>query len=151
MLKKLRLFFDSIGEINADAGLSEAQIQHAAAVLLVEAMMADHEVAATELQQLLRSLQDLFHINSEQAEEIMQQAREKHDVLVSLHEMTSIINETRDQQLKKNIVFGMWCIALADENKDKYEEHLIRKVAELLHISHGDFIQARLRAENRYN
>ncbi|VAW94549.1 hypothetical protein MNBD_GAMMA21-2966 [hydrothermal vent metagenome] len=150
MLTKLRIFFDSIGEMNAGAGLSEEQIQHAAAVLLVEAMMADHQVAETELQQLLSSLQELFHINPEQSEELMRLARDKHDVLVSLHEMTSIINETRDQQLKKNIVFGMWCIALADENKDKYEEHLIRKVAELLHISHGDFIQARLRAENRY-
>jgi len=150
MLTKLKALFDSLVEVDADVSISDDQIQHAAAVLLVEAMMADHHVAESELQQLVSSLQELFPVSAEQSAELMQLARDKHDVLVSLQEMTSIINKTRDQELKKNIVFAMWCIALSDENKDKYEEHLIRKVAELLHISHSHFIQARLRAENRY-
>ena len=151
MLNKLKSFFESLSETDADEELSEKQIQHAAAVLLVEAMMADHQVTENEIQQLVSSLQDLFEISAEQSAELLQLAREKQDKLVSLQEMTSIINKRKDQKIKKDIVFAMWCIALADENKDKYEEHLIRKVAELLYISHSDFIQARLRAENRYN
>ncbi len=150
MLIKLKIFFESLGEVNADDALNDDIIQHAAAVLLVEAMMADHHVDEDEIQQLVSSLQELFHISSEQSETLLQLARERQDKLVSLQEITSIINKRKDQTLKRNIIFAMWCIALADENKDKYEEHLIRKVAELLYISHGDFIQARLRAENRY-
>ncbi len=150
MIDKLKKFFDSLGEVNANEGLSDEQIQHAAAVLLVEAMMADHHVAESEIQQLILSLQDIFSISVEHSQSLMSLAREKHNELVSLQEMTRIINATKDQELKKNIIFAMWCIALADENKDKYEEHLIRKVAELLYISHADFIQARLKAEKRY-
>ncbi len=150
MLTKLKIFFESISDVSSAENVTDEQIQHAAAVLLVEAMMADHHVDESELEQLVKSLQDLFQISAEQSQTLMQLASEKHTNLVSLQEMTSIINATKDQTLKKNIVFAMWCIALADENKDKYEEHLIRKVADLLYISHGDFIQARLRAENRY-
>ena len=150
MLTKLKLFFDTFTDANSVGGITDEQIQLAAAVLLVEAMMADHHVAENEIKQLVGSLQELFSISEEHSQTLMQLASEKHNDLVSLQEVTSIINATKDQNLKKNIVFGMWCIALADENKDKYEEHLIRKVAELLYISHADFIQARLRAENRY-
>jgi len=150
MLTKIKQLFDSLNAENLDGEISDAKIQHAAAVLLVEAMMADHHITESEVKQLVSSLQDLFPISEEQSQTLLQQANEKHNDLVSLQEMTSIINTTQDQSLKKNIVFAMWCIALADENKDKYEEHLIRKVAELLYMSHADFIQARLRAENRY-
>jgi len=35
----------------------------------------------------------------------------------------------------------MWQVAFADDNLDRYEEHLIRKVAELTYVSHQDFIR----------
>ena len=40
----------------------------------------------------------------------------------------------------------MWAIAAADGDADSHEEQLIRRVSELLYVSHGDFIRAKLAA-----
>jgi len=155
MLTKLKSLFEALTAPSAQGSdvspLADAEkIQFAAAVLLVEVMMADHHVDESEIQRLLESLQRLFPITQEQSQELMQLATVKHEKLVSLHDMTQILNASKNQDLKKKLIFAMWSIALADENKDKYEEHLIRKVADLLYVSHADFIQARLRAETEY-
>ena len=126
---------------------SEAEKIHlAAAVLLVEVMMADHEVKEEEVSQIIKVLETLFGVKREQSALLIDEARQRHEELVSLHEMTSIINEQRDQELKRKLIFAMWCISFADDVKDKYEEHLIRKVADLLYLSHSEFIQARHKA-----
>lgn len=131
---------------------SEAEKIHlAAAVLLVEVMMADHEVNEEEVSQIIKVLESLFGVKKEQSALLIDEARQRHEELVSLHEMTSIINEQRDQELKRKLIFAMWCISFADDVKDKYEEHLIRKVADLLHLSHSEFIQARHKALSHYN
>jgi len=36
--------------------------------------------------------------------------------------------------------------SLADARKDPLEEHMIRKIAGLLHVSHPEFIEAKIRA-----
>ena len=42
----------------------------------------------------------------------------------------------------------MWAVAYADGNVDKYEEHLIRQVAELTYVPHSDYIQSKLAAQS---
>ena len=37
----------------------------------------------------------------------------------------------------------MWRVAMADSALSRYEEHVIRKVADLLYVPHGDFITAK--------
>ena len=123
------------------------RVNLAAAVLLVEVMMADHEIKQEEISQITNVLEELFGIQKEKSVILIEEACQRHHELVSLHEMTSIINEQRDQQLKRKLIFAMWCIAFADKDKDKYEEHLIRKVADLLYLSHSDFIKAKHEAE----
>lgn len=113
--------------------------------------MADHEVKEDEIRRITELLVRLFAIAEDQASRLLDEAIHRHHELVSLHEMTSIVNAQQDQALKRELVFAMWCIALADDHKDKYEEHLIRKVADLLYLSHSDFIKARHRAEELYN
>jgi len=127
------------------------KIHLAAAVLLVEVMMADHEVKEEELNQIVKVLETLFSVKKEQSALLIDEARHRHEELVSLHELTSVINEQRDQELKRKLVFAMWCISFSDDDKDKYEEHLIRKVADLLYLSHSDFIQARHKALSHCN
>ena len=38
----------------------------------------------------------------------------------------------------------MWKLAYADGNVDKFEEFLIRKISDLLHIEHSDFINQKI-------
>ena len=39
----------------------------------------------------------------------------------------------------------LWAVAFADENADKHEEYLVRKIANLIGVSHKEFIEAKLR------
>lgn len=39
----------------------------------------------------------------------------------------------------------LWRIAYANESLHKYEEYLVRKIAELLYVPHSAFIAAKLR------
>jgi uncharacterized tellurite resistance protein B-like protein len=41
----------------------------------------------------------------------------------------------------------LWTVAYADGHADAHEAHLLRRIADLLHIRHGDAIAAKLRAE----
>ena len=58
----------------------------------------------------------------------------------SLFEFTHIINKHCDYQQKLSLVNNLWRIAYTDGKLDKYEEHIIRKIADLIHVSHVDFI-----------
>jgi uncharacterized tellurite resistance protein B-like protein len=40
-------------------------------------------------------------------------------------------------------------VAFADGHLDKHEEGIIRRVADLLHILHSDFIRCKLAAKNQ--
>ena len=69
------------------------------------------------------------------------------DRLVSIQHITSLLNQHYEHAMKLQVVEMMWQLVYADGDKDHYEEHLIRQVAELLYLSHGEFIQARHKAE----
>lgn len=150
MLPFFRKLVLSISEAPDGQQSASGDLSLAAAVLLVEVMMADHEVKEQEIRRITDLLVSLFDIEKTQASLLLDEATHRHHELVSLHELTSIVNEQQDQDLKRKLVFAMWCIALADGHKDKYEEHLIRKVADLLYLSHSDFIRARHKAEGLY-
>ena len=63
------------------------------------------------------------------------------------HQFTSVINDGFRQEQKIRIVEYMWQVAYSDGHLDAHENHLISKVAGLLHVTHGEYIAAKLRAK----
>ena len=53
---------------------------------------------------------------------------------------------TQDQKIQ--LVEAMWQVAYADAHIDANENHTISKVAGLLHVTHGEYIAAKMRAKN---
>ena len=47
------------------------------------------------------------------------------------------------------VIEHLWEIAFADSRLDKYEEHMVRKIAGLIYVEHKDFINAKLRVKKR--
>lgn len=88
-----------------------------------------------------------FALNREELDVLMEQAQQGADKLVSLQHITRRLNQNFDHAMKLRIVEMMWDLVYADREKHHYEEHLIRQVAELLYLSHGEFIRARHRSE----
>jgi uncharacterized tellurite resistance protein B-like protein len=129
--------------------VSEGELRIAAVMLLVEVMMADHHIAEGEKQQLLESTMSLLDISREESAQLIDNAVKQHDELVSLFDLTRAINLSFDQARKLELLTHMWRVAYSDRQWDKYEEHLIRRVADLLYISHQDFVYARVRVQEQ--
>ena len=83
-------------------------------------------------------------MDAERLDDILRETKELHDASVGLHEFTRALNDNASQPQKKEIVGTLWQIAFADHQIDALEEHMIRRIADLLYVSHKDFIQAKL-------
>ncbi len=133
----------------ASPSLSFAQKQLAVAALLIEVATADHVMDGTELNALINLLERKFSLPHEQLLELADLAKTEAAEATSLYQFTQLINNECTASEKFELIKGMWEIAYADNQLDKYEEYVIRKVADLIHVSHSDFIRAKsiVRAE----
>lgn len=151
MLSKLSSFFERHLQPagGASSSLSFAQKQLAVAALLIEVATADHVMDGTELNALINLLERKFSLPHEQLLELADLAKTEAAEATSLYQFTQLINNECTASEKFELIKGMWEIAYADNQLDKYEEYVIRKVADLIHVSHSDFIRAKsiVRAE----
>lgn len=145
MLNSLRNLFagmpDQIAEEPAD---SAARLELASAALLFEVIKADHDMDEREYASIADVLRTAGSGNAEEIEELLESARRESGAATSLYEFTSLINEHCDYAEKCALIRNMWRIAYADEHLNKYEDHLIRKVSDLIYVSHSDFIRTKL-------
>ena len=146
-MKKILLKFLTIESIESDPVDLEHALRVATAVLLVEVARADFIVQPAEKVRLRQLLERQFGLSTAELDALMMQAEADADRLVSIQHVTRLLNEHYDHAMKLRVVEMMWNLVYADGEKDHYEEHLIRQVAELLYLSHSEFIQARHKAE----
>lgn len=152
MLDALRQLFES--KVARPAETSEAAdrehaLRLAAAALLFEIVRADQSVDDEELTVMRASLQGSFGLSREETEELLRLAEQRSRTASSLYELTSLVDAGLDAAEKKRVVELLWLVAFADGRKDAHEEHLVRRIAGLLHVPHPDFIDAKLRARGR--
>jgi uncharacterized tellurite resistance protein B-like protein len=125
-----------------------SKIDLSCAALLIEVMNSDHELDDREQQEFMAVLQESYNIAESDLEELTQLAKEEAFEATSLYEFTRLINDNYDNQQKIALIENMWRIAFSDKRLDKYEDHLIRKVSELIYVSHSDFIKTKLKIRN---
>jgi uncharacterized tellurite resistance protein B-like protein len=128
---------------------SEQQLRLAAAALMVEIMVVDRHLDEMEMEKINSLLRNQFRLGSDEVEELVRLAKYEVNQATSLYQFTRLINDHYDARAKAVLIENLWRMALADERLDKYEEGLIRQIAELLYVSHKDFIQAKQRAMGR--
>ena len=95
------------------------------------------------------ALQSTFDLGAEETDELVQLAEAQSKSAASLYEFTSLVDAGLDASQKKRIVELLWLVTFADGRKDAHEEHLVRRIAGLLHVPHPDFIDAKRRARER--
>lgn len=123
------------------------RLQIASAALMFELIRTDHEVSDDEVAQLREIMQTQMSLSDIEADELLTLAEERATKSVSLYEFTSLICEQYDYPERIRLIENLWLIAYSDKHLDKYEEMVIRKTADLIYVSHSDFIQAKLRAK----
>jgi uncharacterized tellurite resistance protein B-like protein len=118
----------------------------ASAALLVEVARADFEITPEELARLIDLLAATFDMSPEDVELVTQQANDQVENAVSLHDFTRVINEHCSPEERNELIGLMWDVAAADGDLSKYEDHLIRRVADLLYVPHQEFIRLKHQA-----
>jgi uncharacterized tellurite resistance protein B-like protein len=123
----------------------------AAAALMFEVVWADHDIGNDEIQSMTRLLQQIFAIEKQRVDELVTLTRANHNTSVGVFPFTRALNEQLNEDEKYQVLKAMWSIALADEQLDSFEEHTIRRIADLLYVPHQRFIAAKLAAKAERN
>ena len=124
--------------------LDSSLLDNACAALLVEIAFADKDFDDTEKDSLRETLVKTYGLKEEEIEEIIQDADRSVEESTSLYGYTRIVNDEFNYEDKLDLIRNLWKVAYADGNLDKYEEHLLRKISDLIHVSHSDFINIKL-------
>jgi uncharacterized tellurite resistance protein B-like protein len=125
----------------------ERLVMLAAAALLLEVAWADHDISDEELDLVRRQLCRQFHLSTDEVSSIVTESKQHHEDSVGMHSYTQTINGVWDEPRKFDLIVALWQLALSDDELNRYEEHIIRRIAELLYVSHDRFIAAKLRAK----
>jgi len=152
MIQAIRRFFDAniLGSANAeDHQIQQGALRLATAALLVEMTRADAVVKVEERVAVDQALRELFNIDETQVRDLVALAEQEVAESSSLFQFTNLIDKQFSYEQKVSVVEMMWRVAFSDTCKDQYEEYLVRKVADLLHVAHRDFIRARHGVEDQ--
>lgn len=144
MKSALKRFLENILPPEVAVETDDEALNYATALLLFEVAKADYSLDNAELQSMKKALIEVLIISAETADKLLTTAQTHSDTNTSLQPFTRLINDEFGVEQKKRLMKAMWEIAYADGNLDKYEEHYLRKVAELLYIPHSQFIQQKL-------
>jgi uncharacterized tellurite resistance protein B-like protein len=141
MLRALRRFFETQPTSHESTG--EHDLHLAAAVLLLEVSRADFDIDATETAAVARALRNRFHFTDAELDELLELARDRSNEAHSLFPYLRQINERFSLQQKARMIEDLWHVAYADGSVHKYEEHHIRRIADLLYVPHSTFIRTK--------
>ena len=149
MLKTLKDLFDSFTGDSPDSSprAREHALQRATAVLLVEVMRADPAIEAAERTAVLAALKAKFALADDESDRLLEVAEQTAKDAYDYHRFTNSINASFTHEEKVRVIESMWQVAYADGHLDSHENHLISKVASLLHVTHREYIAAKLRAK----
>lgn len=121
-------------------------LELATAVLLLEMARADFDRGQVELESLRAALAAHFSLSASAVEALLDEADAQAARVVSLHDSLGQLNARLSPTEKLPLMRMLWRVAYADGRIDPNEEHLLRRLAELLHVPHRDFIAAKLAA-----
>lgn len=147
MLRTLKDLFNSFTTTPQSPEQLEHSLQLATAVLLVEVMRADPQIDAAARATVLAALRQKFSLADDELAQLMTLAEQTATQAYDYQGFTSSLNDHFTQPQKIRIVEAMWQVAYADAHLDANENHLISKIAGLLHVTHGEYIGAKLRAK----
>jgi len=145
MLATIRSFLRKYSVAPVDDTLDGEQgLRMAVAMLLLDVVRADTEITAEERRVARQLLERFFPLSPDEAQALVAAAQHEAEHATSLYPFTSLIKRECDLDERTRIVGMLWKVSSADGNIDAHEEHLVRKVADLLYVPHARFIRARL-------
>lgn len=146
MLNAIREFFDQHVAAGATGGDDRRTIEVATAALLIETVRLDGEIDASERAAAHRAVRSKFGLGEAEAATLIRLAEEEARDATGYYQFTSLINKQFSAEQKERVIELMWQVAYADAELSAHEQHVVRKIADLLHVPHRAYIAAKLRA-----
>lgn len=141
MFEKLKQLFSGADEDSKGSAMS---LELAAAALLIEVSKSDYQQDPAEIEKIRDLLVSRFSVSLADIEEFMAMAAALNKDSTSLYPFTRYINDNCNNLEKYELIVALWEVAIEDGNIDKYEDHLIRKISDLIYLPHTEFIRAKL-------
>lgn len=124
------------------------EVAIAAAVLMLEVARADAGVSDAERTAAAAAVRTKFGLDAAEAERIIAIAEAEARKATGLFPFTSLINRELSAAQKERLLELVWRVAYTDAKLDAHELHLVRKIANLLHVPHASYVGAKLRARD---
>lgn len=147
MLNKINTFFNSLFSDDETPTNKEISIEIACAVLLCEVMRADSVFTEEEQEKLSAIIEQQFSLTPEEVDAVLENAFNLSENANDFYQFTSKINQYYSLEQRIEIVSLLWQVAYADGELASIEEHIIRKIADLLHLRHSEYIATKITAQ----
>ncbi len=144
MLESFRkIFADLVDGGKEPARYDERDYRLAAAALLVHTAGIDGGVSEAERARLRDVVKLRFKLDDEAADELIEKATEADEKAVDLYRFTAKLNRSLDHMARARMVEMMWQVVFADGVVSEFEDNLIWRAADLLHVSREERIALR--------
>lgn len=148
MLKSIQnIFRHRNQEVSDSSEIYQRELAYAS--LLVEVIKSDDKFDDREREKLFDVLSKKLKIRDDELQNFAELAKQKSDESTSLYEFTREINDKYEYDEKVKLIEDLWRIAYSDGQLDKYEDYVIRKIADLIYVTHSDFIKSKLSVKNQ--
>jgi uncharacterized tellurite resistance protein B-like protein len=149
MLRTLKELFGALQPPSqaASARAVEHTLQLASAVMLIEVMRADAHFDSAERGAVIDALRAKFALADDEVARLIELAEHAAREATDWFEFTSHINDHFDMAAKVRMVEYMWRVAYADGHLSEHERHTLWRLSDLLHVPHGAYINAKMRAK----
>lgn len=147
MIERIKQFFEQ-SLTPEKTGNNAHELQLAAASLMFEMMRMDDQIQSVERQAVIDAVRRSFQLSEDEVGTLLQLAEEESLQATDYFQFTSLINAHYSAEQKVQLIECLWRVAYADQHLDIHEEHMVRKIAELIYVPHKDFIGAKLRVQS---
>jgi uncharacterized tellurite resistance protein B-like protein len=134
----LRSIGDFISEITGGTRdprtFDESDFRLAAAALLVHVATTDSNFDENERRKLRGVLADRFELADEEAEQLIDSAIKADLEAVDLYQFTSVINRACSDEARRRVVEMMFEVAYSDGALSEFEDNVVWRAAELMHV-----------------
>jgi uncharacterized tellurite resistance protein B-like protein len=151
VLAAIRSFFaERLQAPEGQSGIGAGALPLACAALMFEVIRADASIDAAERVRLRALLRAEFDLDGDDLDALEALAEQEVEDATDLYQFTRLVTEHCGVEERIAVIDRLWQVAWADGVIDPLEEHTIRRVADLIHVRHGDFVAARQRARDAF-
>ena len=122
----------------------------AVAALMVQVVASNEHLEEAELQRTVTAIQEVLDISESDAAALISDAQEPPTTPMALRTLTDELKKDMTIEARISFIKQLWHIAHADGRADKFEEHDIQEIAQLLEVPYKELVSAQVVSKLQY-